>query len=147
MWPAVLSERCGLARADDAFSAAERAGRMPWIVGMVVRAENRKRGEGRQLLESLQEVAASLGYPPTLQLDTVFDDILTSDGRRTLKSDLVDGKSPFFTRWLADHVSRHQSRIDRRSSCPRRRGHRNTSAPGTGSEQAEEHTGSARTQS
>jgi hypothetical protein len=40
---------------------------------------------------------------PTLQLDTVFDDLSTSDGCGTLKSDLVDGKSPFFTRSLADH--------------------------------------------
>ena len=55
----------GLVHADDALSEAERAGRTPWIVGMVVRAESRKRGVGRQLLASLQEVAASLGYPRT----------------------------------------------------------------------------------
>ena len=55
----------GLDRVDDELSAAERAGRTPWIVGMVVRAENRKQGVGRQLLESLQDVAASLGHPRT----------------------------------------------------------------------------------
>jgi GNAT superfamily N-acetyltransferase len=55
----------GLDRVDDELNAAERAGRTPWIVGMVVRAENRRQGAGRQLLESLQEVAASLGHPRT----------------------------------------------------------------------------------
>jgi GNAT superfamily N-acetyltransferase len=55
----------GLDRADDELSAAERAGRTPWIVGMVVRAENRRRGVGRQLLDSLQDAAASLGHPRT----------------------------------------------------------------------------------
>jgi GNAT superfamily N-acetyltransferase len=55
----------GLIWADDALSAAEHVGRTPWIVGMVVRAESRKLGVGRQLLESVQEVAASLGYPRT----------------------------------------------------------------------------------
>jgi GNAT superfamily N-acetyltransferase len=55
----------GLDRVDNELSAAERAGRTPWIVGMVVRAENRNRGVGRQLLQSLQDVAASLGRPRT----------------------------------------------------------------------------------
>ena len=55
----------GLDRVDDELSVAERAGRAPWIVGMVVAAESRKRGVGRQLLESLQDVAASLGHPQT----------------------------------------------------------------------------------
>ena len=55
----------GLDRVDDELSAAERAGRAPWIVGMVVRAEHRERGVGRQLLERLQEAAASLGHPRT----------------------------------------------------------------------------------
>ena len=32
---------------------------------MVVRAENRRQEVGRQLLESLQDVAASLGHPRT----------------------------------------------------------------------------------
>jgi hypothetical protein len=34
----------GLDRVDDELNVAERAGRTPWIVGMVVRAENRRRG-------------------------------------------------------------------------------------------------------
>ena len=55
----------GLGRIDGELSAAERAGRAPWIVGMVVRAENRGRGVGRQLLESLQDAAASFGHPRT----------------------------------------------------------------------------------
>jgi GNAT superfamily N-acetyltransferase len=55
----------GLDRADDELSAAERTGRTPWIVGMVVRAENRNRGVGRQLLENLHDAAASLGHPQT----------------------------------------------------------------------------------
>jgi len=55
----------GLDRVDNELSAAERAGRTPWIVGMVVRAENRKQGVGCQLLKSMQDVAASLGHPRT----------------------------------------------------------------------------------
>lgn len=53
----------GLDRIDDELSAAERADRTPWIVGIVVRAENRRQGVGRQLLESLQDAAASLRHP------------------------------------------------------------------------------------
>jgi GNAT superfamily N-acetyltransferase len=52
----------GLGPIDDELSAAELGGRTPWILGMVVRAESRKLGVGRELLESLQHVAASLGY-------------------------------------------------------------------------------------
>jgi len=55
----------GLDRIDNELNAAEHAGRTPWIVGMVVRAEDRKQGTGRQLLESLQDVAASLGHTRT----------------------------------------------------------------------------------
>lgn len=40
---------------------------------------------------------------PALQLESVFDDVLTSDASGVLKSDLVDGNSPFFTPWLTDH--------------------------------------------
>jgi FMN phosphatase YigB (HAD superfamily) len=39
---------------------------------------------------------------PALQLDTVFDVVLTSDACGALKTDLVDGLSPFFSPWLAD---------------------------------------------
>lgn len=55
----------GLDRVDNDLNAVEHAGRTPWIVGMVVRAESRETGVGRQLLESLQDVAASLGHPRT----------------------------------------------------------------------------------
>jgi GNAT superfamily N-acetyltransferase len=55
----------GLDRIDNSLNAAETAGRTPWIVGMVVRAESRKQAVGRQLLESLQDVAASLGQSQT----------------------------------------------------------------------------------
>jgi GNAT superfamily N-acetyltransferase len=54
---------------DDELSATERGDRTPWILGMVVRAESRKLGIGRQLLESLQHVAASLGHPRTWVTD------------------------------------------------------------------------------
>jgi len=39
---------------------------------------------------------------PDLQIDTVFDDVLTSDFCGALKADLSDGLSPFFSPWLAD---------------------------------------------
>ena len=55
----------GLGPVDDELSVAERAGRTPWILGMVVAAERRKLGVGRQLLENLQDLAASLGHPRT----------------------------------------------------------------------------------
>jgi FMN phosphatase YigB (HAD superfamily) len=40
---------------------------------------------------------------PALHLGTVFDAVLTSDVCGALKADMVDGHSPFFTPWLADH--------------------------------------------
>src|SRR5262249_19921931 len=55
----------GLGPVDDELSVAERAGRTPWILGMVVAAESRRLGVGRQLLENLQDLAASLGHPRT----------------------------------------------------------------------------------
>jgi GNAT superfamily N-acetyltransferase len=55
----------GLGSADDELSDAERAGRTPWILGMVVAAESRKLGIGRQLLDNLQDLAVSLGHPRT----------------------------------------------------------------------------------
>ena len=55
----------GLGPVDDELRVAERAGRTPWILGMVVAAESRKLGVGRQLLENLQDLAASLGHPRT----------------------------------------------------------------------------------
>ena len=55
----------GLGPVDDGLSVAECAGRTPWILGMVVAAESRKLGVGRQLLEHLHDLAASLGHPRT----------------------------------------------------------------------------------
>jgi GNAT superfamily N-acetyltransferase len=55
----------GLDRVDDELSVAERAGRTPWIVGMVVAEESGKLGVGRQLLQNLQDVAACLDHPRT----------------------------------------------------------------------------------
>jgi GNAT superfamily N-acetyltransferase len=55
----------GLGPIDDELSAIELGGRTPWILGMVVRTESRRLGVGRQLLENLQHVAASLGHPGT----------------------------------------------------------------------------------
>ena len=44
---------------------AERAGRTPWILGMVVAREARELGVGRLLLAGLQDVAAELGHSHT----------------------------------------------------------------------------------
>jgi hypothetical protein len=38
---------------------------------------------------------------PALRLDSVFDDVLTSDACGALKTDLFDRRSPFFSPWLA----------------------------------------------
>lgn len=54
-----------LGASDDEVSEAEGRGRTPWILGMVVREDSRNLGIGRQLLERLQDAAASLGYPRT----------------------------------------------------------------------------------
>lgn len=55
----------GLGLIDDEVSAVERAGRSPWILGMVVAREARMLGVGRRLLEGLQDAAAGLGHPRT----------------------------------------------------------------------------------
>lgn len=55
----------GLGEIDDEVSVTERAGRTPWILGMVVDADRRMTGIGRRLLEGLQQAAASLGHPQT----------------------------------------------------------------------------------
>lgn len=54
-----------LGLSDDEVGQSERRGRAPWILGMVVREDVRGLGVGRHLLESLQGVAASFGYPET----------------------------------------------------------------------------------
>lgn len=53
----------GLGPIDDEVSTTERAGRSPWILGMVVAKEARMLGVGRRLLEGLEDAAAGLGYP------------------------------------------------------------------------------------
>jgi GNAT superfamily N-acetyltransferase len=55
----------GLGPIDDEVSTMERAGRSPWIQGMVVAKEARMLGVGRRLLEGLQDAAAGLGHPQT----------------------------------------------------------------------------------
>lgn len=52
----------GLGPVDDEVSEAERAGRTPWILGMVVAEEARMLGIGRRLLEGLQDAAGTLGH-------------------------------------------------------------------------------------
>lgn len=55
----------GLGPVDDEVSVSERAGRSPWILGMVVAGDRRRLGTGRYLLESLQSSAAALGHRAT----------------------------------------------------------------------------------
>jgi GNAT superfamily N-acetyltransferase len=55
----------GLGPIDDELDDAERDGRSPWILGMVVRSEDRRRRVGRRLLESLQQLAGGLGHDRT----------------------------------------------------------------------------------
>src|SRR5262249_49765132 len=55
----------GLGPVDGEVCVGGRAWRTPWILGMVVAAESRRLGVGRQLLENLQDLAASLGHPRT----------------------------------------------------------------------------------
>lgn len=55
----------GLGPIDDEVSDTERSGRTPWILGMVVAKEARRRGTGRLLLTALQRAAAGLGYQQT----------------------------------------------------------------------------------
>ncbi len=52
----------GLDSTDDALTDTERAGRMPWLVGMVVRRDSRLRDVGRGLMDALAEVARRHGH-------------------------------------------------------------------------------------
>ena len=55
----------GLGDVDGEISDAERAGRTPWILGMVVAKDARMLGVGRLLLRALQQAAAGLGQSQT----------------------------------------------------------------------------------
>lgn len=46
---------------DSELSGAERGGRTPWVLGMIVRADCRRRGIGRQLLDVLGRTAGGRG--------------------------------------------------------------------------------------
>jgi len=46
----------GLDAADDALTDEERAARAPWLVGLVVRRDSRRRGVARTLVHALEDV-------------------------------------------------------------------------------------------
>ena len=52
----------GLDDADDALTDDEREGRTPWLVGMVVRCDSRRRGVGRTLVSALAATARAHGH-------------------------------------------------------------------------------------
>jgi GNAT superfamily N-acetyltransferase len=52
----------GLDVADDALTDEERAGRTPWLVGLVVRHEVRRRDIGRLLVGALEDLARGRGH-------------------------------------------------------------------------------------
>lgn len=52
----------GLDEADDELNQTERRGRSPWVVGTVVRKNNRRSGVGRQLLTAAEGLAANRGH-------------------------------------------------------------------------------------
>ncbi|WP_151084732.1 GNAT family N-acetyltransferase [Nocardioides cynanchi] len=47
---------------DDALDADERAGRGPWLLGMVVRRPERKCGVGRLMVAAIEDLARSRGH-------------------------------------------------------------------------------------
>jgi GNAT superfamily N-acetyltransferase len=47
---------------DDAVGEAEREGRTPWLLGMVVRRPERKCGVGRLMVTALEDLARSRGH-------------------------------------------------------------------------------------
>ncbi len=55
----------GLGEIDDELNATERNGRTPWILGMVVRRQDRNQQIGRQLLTGVQGLADQLGNGQT----------------------------------------------------------------------------------
>jgi GNAT superfamily N-acetyltransferase len=53
----------GLDDADDALTEQEVAGRTPWLVGLVVGRDVRRRGLGRRLVGGLEDLARHRGDP------------------------------------------------------------------------------------
>jgi GNAT superfamily N-acetyltransferase len=51
-----------LGDADDALTDGERAGRTPWLLGMVVRDTDRLGGIGRDLVAALEDLARGRGH-------------------------------------------------------------------------------------
>jgi GNAT superfamily N-acetyltransferase len=51
----------GLDGIDNELSAAERNHRTPWLIGMVVRADSRRRGIGRALVSRLERTSVEFG--------------------------------------------------------------------------------------
>jgi GNAT superfamily N-acetyltransferase len=47
---------------DDALTEAERDRRTPWLLGLVVRRDSRRRGIGRRLVAQLEEAARTRGH-------------------------------------------------------------------------------------
>jgi GNAT superfamily N-acetyltransferase len=54
-----------LGEVDEALTEAERAGRAPWLLGLVVDPRHRGLGIGRQLVEAVEGLARSRGYSTT----------------------------------------------------------------------------------
>lgn len=51
-----------LGDADPELSEDERGDRSPWLLGLVVRKQERRRGMGRRLVAELERLAAALGF-------------------------------------------------------------------------------------
>jgi GNAT superfamily N-acetyltransferase len=54
--------KVGLADSDGDLSQAERRDRSPWVIGMIVRRQNRGQQVGRSLLSAMEERAAAQGF-------------------------------------------------------------------------------------
>jgi GNAT superfamily N-acetyltransferase len=54
--------KVGLGGSDGDLSQAERRDRSPWVIGMIVRRENRLQHVGRLLLSKMEERAAAQGF-------------------------------------------------------------------------------------